>query len=117
MSSGDVEQNIRQVAAEWAFVQDVETIDETEHTLKMRLYVDSACFIQVYTNTQKQIISYTLVLHRSRIFGRDCEGGMWHRHPHTAPDRHDFSLEGQRAVSLNEFLRETQQLLYIEGIL
>lgn len=33
------------------------------------------------------------------------------------PDQHDFSPEGQRAVSLDEFLRETQQVLQDKGLL
>jgi hypothetical protein len=33
------------------------------------------------------------------------------------PDQHDFSPEGQRAVSLDEFLKETQQVLQDKGLL
>ena len=59
----------------------------------------------------------TLVFHRVRIYGRDCEGGQWHRHPHGAPDDHDSSPEGTEAVSLWQFLAEAQQILQSEGIL
>ncbi len=117
MSADGVERDVRHAAAQWAFVQSVETIDKTDFTVKLRLHVDTECFIQVYANTHKQLSSYTLVFNRSRVFGRDCDGGLWHRHPAEAPEEHDFSLEGQRAVSLDEFLREAQQVLQERGLL
>lgn len=107
---------MRHAAAQWAFVQGVVTIDKTDFTIKLRLSIDVECFVQVYVNTSKQLTSYTLVLNRSRILGRDCEGGQWHRHPAGAPDMHDFSPEGQRPVSLDEFLREVQQILQDQGL-
>ena len=104
MTADTVERDAQRTAAGWAFIQRVETVDKTDFAVKLRLYVDTDCFVQVYANTQKQLTSYVLVFNRSRIFGRDCEGGLWHRHPAGAPDQHDFSPEGQRAVSLDEFL-------------
>jgi hypothetical protein len=117
MTTAETEQNFRRIAADWFYIRYVETIDRTEGALKMRLYVDAECFVQVYANVQRQLFSFTLVLNRTRIFGRDCEGGVWHRHPHRAADQHDFSAEGQRAVTLDEFLLEAQQVLHEEGIL
>ena len=101
----------------WAFVRRVETVDKTDAAIKLRLHIDTDCFIQVYTNTRKQIISYAVVFNRARILGRDCDGGLWHRHPPGKPDQHDFSPDGQRAVSLDEFLKETQQILQDQGLL
>lgn len=117
MTTDAVEREVRRAAAQWAFIQRVATIDKTDFTIKLRLYVDVECFVQVYVNTSKPLTSYTLVLNRSRIFGRDSEGGLWHRHPAGAPDQHDFSPEGQRAVSFDEFLREVQQILQDKGLL
>jgi len=57
-----VEGDVRGSAAQWAFIQRVETIDKTDFTIKQRLYVDAECFVQVYVNTSKQLTSYTLVL-------------------------------------------------------
>ena len=117
MTADDVEHDVQRAATQWAYILDVETVDKADHTVKMRLHVDRDCFVQVYVNTQKQITSYVLVFNRSRIFGRDSEAGSWHRHPQEAPDQHDFSSEGQRPVSLDEFLREAQQVLQDKGIL
>jgi hypothetical protein len=117
VTADDVEREVRRAAKHWAYILDTETIDKTDHTVKLRLYAAADCFVQVYANTQKHLTSYTLVLNRARIFGRDCDGGVWHRHPAETPDQHDFSPEGQRAVTLEEFLRETQQILLDRGLL
>jgi hypothetical protein len=117
MNPNAVERHVQRTAARWAFVQQVETVDKTDDAIKLRLLIDTDCFVQVYVNTRKQIISYVVVINRARILGRDCDGGSWHWHPPARPDQHDFSPEGQRAVSLDEFLKETQQVLQDQGLL
>lgn len=117
MSTDTVERDVRRTAAKWAFVQRVETIDKTDAAIKLRLHIDIDCFVQVYANTRKQLTSYTMVFNRTRILGRDCDGGLWHRHLPAMPDQHDFSPEGQRPVSLDEFLKEAQQVLQDKGLL
>lgn len=117
MTVDEVERHAVLVAANWAFIQYAETVDKTAHTIKLRLYVTVDCFVQVYANTQKLLSSYTVVFNRMRIFGRDCDGGVWHRHPAEDPDQHDFSAEGQRPVTLEDFLREAQQVLQDRGLL
>jgi hypothetical protein len=113
----DFEHDVRQVVTQWAFIQRVVTVDKADYAIKLRLYIDGECFIQVYANVQKGLISFALVLNRARIYGRDCDGGVWHRHPHHAPGTHDFSPEGRQVVSLPQFLAEAQQILQHEGIL
>ena len=86
MSTDAVEREVQRTAANWAFVRRVETVDKTDVAIKIRLHIDTDCFIQVYANTRKQIISYAVVFNRARILGRDCDGGLWHRHPPGKPD-------------------------------
>jgi len=117
VNTSALERDIQRTAARWAFVRLVETVDKTNEAIKLRLHIDTDCFVQVYVNTRKQIISYAVVFNRTRILGRDCDGGSWHRHPAATPDQHDFSPEGQRAVSLDEFLKEAQQVLQDQEIL
>ncbi len=117
MSTSAVERDVHRAAANWAFVRHVETVDKTSDAIKLRLHIDTDCFVQVYVNARKRIISYTVVFNRARILGRDCDGGSWHRHPPETPDQHDFSPEGQRTVTLDEFLKETQQVLQDKGLL
>jgi len=111
------EQHVRDKVRHFAFIRDVVTLDRTTNTVKLRLFITSNCFVQVYANLHKGLQSYTLVLHQTRIYGRDNDGAGWHRHPYSAPESHDFSAEGTRPVSLAEFLDEVQQILTAEGIL
>jgi hypothetical protein len=111
------EHAVYSVAARFAYIQRVVTLDKTANAIKLRLYVTAGCFVQIYANVRKKITSYALVLGETRIYGRNCDGGTWHRHPYEDPESHDFSPEGSREVSLNEFLIEVQQILEREGIL
>jgi hypothetical protein len=111
------EAQIYDVASRFSFVQRVVTLDKTANTIKLRLHATTDCFVQIYTNVQKTLVNYVLILDRSRIYGRNCDGGAWHRHPYENPAAHDFGSEGAKAVSLEEFLIEVQQILQREGIL
>ena len=117
MSTDSFEDEVRRSAGEWAYIRLVETTDKTDQAIKLRLHIDTDCFIQVYANTRKELYSYTLIFNRSRIYGRDCEDGSWHRHPYDNPDSHDRSPEGRKAVTLAQFLTEAQQILQSEGLL
>jgi hypothetical protein len=111
------EARIYDVALRFSFVQRVVTLGKTANTIKLRLHVTTDCFVQIYTNVQKKLVSYVLILDRSRIYGRNCDGGTWHRHPYENPAAHDFGPEGAKEISLEEFLIEVQQILEGEGIL
>jgi hypothetical protein len=111
------EQDVRSQAGRFSFIQAIVTLDRTANTVKLRLEITAECFVQVYANVRKGLTSYTLVLRQSRLYGRNNDGTGWHRHPHTAPDDHDFSDEGSRPVTLTEFLEEVQRILTLEGIL
>ncbi len=111
------EQRVREKASHFAFIRNVVTVDKTANTVKLRLHINAECFVQIYVNARKDLSSYTLVFHRTRLYGRDNDGAGWHRHPRSAPDSHDFSPDGARPVSLTEFLDEVQQILTAEGML
>jgi len=117
MTPDAFEQRVREEASRFAFIRSVVTLGKTANTAKLRLRITAECFVQVYANLRKGLLSYTLVLHQTRIYGRDNDGVGWHRHPYSAPESHDFSKEGTRPVSLNEFLDEVQQILAREGVL
>lgn len=113
----DVEKQIYETAHQFAFVNKIETILKTTNTLKIKLVITSTCFIQIYQNIQKGVVNYAVILGNQRIFGRDCDGGIWHCHPVDDPGGHDFSEEGSREVSLKEFLYEAAEKLLFLGIL
>ncbi|MFN3763114.1 MAG: hypothetical protein ACK4WK_07935, partial [Anaerolineae bacterium] len=101
----------------FSYIQQCITLDKTAHTIKLRLLITTDCFVQIYTNIRKNIMSYALVLSQNRIYGRNCYSGVWHRHPYEAPETHDFGPEGSREVPLEEFLTEVQQILEKEKLL
>jgi hypothetical protein len=117
MNPDDFELQVQEEASHFAFIRSVVTLDKTSNTIKLRLYITTECFVQLYANLRKGLLSYTLVLHQIRLYGRDNDGRGWHRHPHLAPNDHDFGAEGARAVSLTDFLNEVQQILAAENVL
>ncbi|MDA8215084.1 MAG: hypothetical protein M0Z64_07390 [Nitrospiraceae bacterium] len=113
----DVEKQIYEVAFKFTFIEKAETLLKTPNTIKIKLSVTPTCFIQIYQNIQKGIKSYVLVSGNQRLFGRDCDGGAWHCHPVENPDSHDFSEDGSREVSFEDFLYEAGEKLVLLGIL
>jgi len=90
MTVDEFERQTYHTVQKFSFIKAVATVDKTTNTIKLRLHIASDCFVQVYANTLKGLLSYALILNRSRLYGRDCEGGMWHRHPYDHSDDHDF---------------------------
>ncbi|WP_290597686.1 MULTISPECIES: hypothetical protein [unclassified Archaeoglobus] len=50
------------------------------------------------------------------MFGRDCVGGEWHKHPFENPDDHDFGEDSSKEVSVSEFFEEVFRLLVEKGL-
>jgi hypothetical protein len=113
----NVEKQIYEVASKIAFIEKAETLLKTPNTVKIKLSITSTCFIQIYQNVQKNIKSYVVVSGNQRLFGRDCDGRVWHSHPIENPDGHDFSEDGIKEVSLEDFLYEASEKLVLLGIL
>jgi hypothetical protein len=89
----------------------VEILEQTLSLIKARLYISADLFAQVYRNDRFKTTNLVLIHNGNRLFARDEVDGRWHRHIHTAPEKHDFSDEGQRAVELSEFLDEVEKVL------
>lgn len=49
MNVDDFEQDVVQIAGEWSFILSAEIVDKTDHAIKLRLHIDTECFVQVYT--------------------------------------------------------------------
>jgi hypothetical protein len=71
VNADEFEQDVLRVAGEWAYLRSAETVDKTDYAIKLRLTVDTECFVQVYANVEKSILSFALVLNRARIYGRE----------------------------------------------
>ncbi|GAB4545320.1 MAG: hypothetical protein Fur002_19350 [Anaerolineales bacterium] len=89
----------------------LEILEQTVSLIKARLYISADLFVQVYRNDRFQTTNFALIHNGSRLFARDELDGRWHRHIHTAPEKHDFSAEGQRRIELQEFLDEVEKIL------
>lgn len=99
------------------FLQEVVVVDQTDYATKLFLPIRHDLFAQIYANVQTGSRGYTLIYRNQRIYGRDRDVKGWHRHSRGEPDNHDFSPEGQREVTVTEFLEEVQDLLEEEGLL
>lgn len=117
MTPEQLASHIKATAVGFPYIVRVEMVLRTPHTLKMRLHIMPDCFVQVYHNTQKNLVSYALVMGGMRIYGRNRDGRTWHRHPVEDPDSHDFSEEGQRPIDLDGFLMEVGGILTDLGVL
>lgn len=89
----------------------------TDNALRFRLIIDETMFIQVYANSRKDKLNFALISLRQRIFGRDSEGGTWHKHPFSSPDSHEFEGDAEKPVTLTAFVMEVEVLLLKEFLL
>ncbi len=104
-------------AAKFGFIKEIILLDATESALKIRLEIDKLIFVQIYQNVLTGTVNYQLINNFIRIYGRDCIGGKWHLHPFENPSLHDFSIEGSKTISFNEFLEEVEKLLIDKRLL
>ena len=111
MSINELQREIEDTAGEFRFIRDVVRVDVTDVSVKYRLIIEKDFYIQIYINIRNGTTGFVLILHGQRIYGRDSEDWKWHQHPFENPDTHDFSPEGSRKVSLEEFLWEVQDIL------
>lgn len=108
---------IETAARRYAFIRQIIKVDETYYSVKYRLIVAPDLFVQLYFNERSGTAGLVLVHRRERLHGRDCESGSWYRHPIEDPTAHDASPEGWRAVSVDEFLGEVQNILVRENLI
>lgn len=94
----------------------LEIIVLTEQVVKLRLYASPDLFIQAYRNDRYDTSNFALIHQGRRLYARDELAGQWHRHPTDDPSQHDKSTDGQRQVTLEEFLDEVEIVLAEQGL-
>ncbi len=102
---------LRQAAQTRAYITRLDLLAVGRVILKARLYLKPELFVQVYRNDKFQTTNFVLIHAGQRVYARDELAGAWHRHPVHDTDLHDRSPEGQRGVSLEEFLDEVEQIV------
>lgn len=86
-------------------------LDQTASILKARLSFTEDVCVQIYVNSRKPKKSYTLIVNDKRIFGKDFVWNKWHTHPFENPDTHDSTEEGERAITVQEFIQQATFIL------
>lgn len=114
---GEVIQEIERAATKFQFITETIPLDVTKFSAKYRLIVREDFYIQIYVNVRNGTHGFALVQKGERLYGRDSENWRWHRHPVEDPNAHDFSAEGVKEVSVEEFLREVQGILARKGLI
>jgi hypothetical protein len=51
------------------------------------------------------------------LYGRDCVGSSWHKHPFENPQAHDRTGNGAEDVTPEEFLDEVFEILLREKLI
>ncbi len=115
MNVDDFIEEVKTVANSYSLK--VEILAKTKNAVKIRIPITENIYIQLYYNQKSKTKNYVLVGWNRRLFGRDCVGGEWHKHPFENPDQHDFSENGKREVSISEFFDEVFHLLRKSGLI
>ena len=107
---------LRREAQSRAYIFRLDILDHSRNMLKARLVISPDLFVQVYRNDLYDTTNLVVLYGGRRLYARDQLGGRWHRHSAEAPDVHDTSADGSRAVELAEFLDEAEAVLAAMGL-
>ena len=99
------------------FVQSIEEIDRTNHTLALRLWIRSDLFVHVFLGELSGSLYLALIHGQRRVFGIDRESGEWHIHPFARPHRHEPLADGLEPKPLLRFLAQVETILLTKQLL
>jgi hypothetical protein len=99
------------------FVQALHIAERTDNTITLHLQITDEMFIQIFFSQRSLRLSFALINSAGRIYGRDREHGLWHRHPFGQPHKHEPTPEGMSSRPLTQFLAETEELLLANGLI
>ena len=88
----------------------------TDNAVKARVEISENIFVQFYFHQITGTTNYVLVGWERRLYGRDCVGGKWHRHPFENQNLHETTGEAGDAVTPKEFLDDVFEILLREGL-
>ncbi len=90
---------------------------KTDNAVKARIEISDNIYVQFYFHQISGTTNYALVGWDNRLYGRDCIGGNWHRHPFENPEAHDATGDGTRNATPEEFLDEVFEILLKEKLI
>lgn len=85
--------------------------ERTNATVTVRLSLTSDLFVQIFLSERSGRFSLALIGPAGRLYGRDREHGVWHRHPFEQPDHHEPTSEGMSPQPIHQFMAEVEQIL------
>jgi hypothetical protein len=111
MTLSDCLQEIREAERAYWFVQGLAEIEQTDEVLKARLEIQAGLFVHVFFSEASGRFQLALVKNSQRLYGRDCEDGLWHLHPYGTVDQHLPTPGEVGPRPIMQFMREVEQLL------
>ncbi len=99
------------------YIYKLRILAKTDNAVKARIEISANIYVQFYFHQISGTTNYVLVGWDNRLFGRDCIGGSWHRHPFENPEIHDVAGDGAKNVTPEEFLDEVFEILLKEKLI
>lgn len=90
---------------------------KTDNAVKARIEISDNIYIQFYFHQISGTANYVLVGWGNRLYGRDCVGDSWHRHPFEKTEMHDTKGDEANEVTPEEFLDEVFEILLREKLI
>ncbi len=89
----------------------------TNNAVKARIEISDNIYVQFYFHQTSGTSNYVLVGWNNRLYGRDCVGGNWHRHPFENPEVHETTGDGAKDATPEEFIDEVFEILLRENLI
>jgi hypothetical protein len=99
------------------FVQTLQIRERTDATVTLRFTIGPTLFVQVFFSERSGRLSFALVGAAGRLYGRDREHGLWHRHPFGQSAQHEPTPEGMSSQPISQFLTEVEEILYAHDLI
>jgi hypothetical protein len=99
------------VAGRYWFIRELLIADRTDQTITVHFNISSDLFAQVFQSQRNNRMSLALIGPGGRLYGRDYEHGIWHRHPFAHVDVHELTPEGLSLRPIMQFMAEVEELL------
>ncbi|MCB0171291.1 MAG: hypothetical protein KDJ97_12135 [Anaerolineae bacterium] len=99
------------VSERFWFVQDLTIAERTDATITLHFNINSGLFVQLFFSERSERLSFALVGSSGRLYGRDREHGVWHRHPFGQAEQHEPTPEGMSLQPILQFMAEVEAIV------
>ncbi len=106
MSLEEFEQHVIAVCSNSPIVQSVIVFDSTPTSVRLRVFLITQSFLDVFYNQGTGKFSFALIEDNQRTFGADNAGDKWHWHPPENPADH---VPSDVEITFEEFLARLEK--------